>query len=468
MSSPSSIWVITTLAIYQTRFWAKVAHQLQAQGHTVAFLSFDDRSTEYLAEKKFRVYSTNTEDKQQAECLMQNIEASLADYKIDNVNFWLTHERFAFDLHNSHKMSLRLFTYLVFADRILSDLSKDSQPVMIQELGGFISVIASFFSARKHGVDNWFVEPSFFRGRQFFLKNRFGAIEIPQMPVDAACSEVKAYLSEVQENKTIVVPLKDKHHYSAALNKIFNWHNVRRLIEKSIDKYLLGKHQEFGHLGSHVFRHAGMFLNSMKLKGSYTELSKLERFVYYPLHVPGDMALTLRSPQFLDQLGLIDYLVRNLPNGYKLAIKEHPAMMGAVDAGRLKRLLKRYDQLALINPAENNFDVLSRCEAVISVNSKSGAEAILLGKPVLVLGDAFYRDSPLATPVASIIEVGTRLRERLAEPWTPDNSVELERYFEQVWRCTHPGELYVESESNTKVFTKSLIDSIKQNEIYFK
>ena len=143
-------------------------------------------------------------------------------------------------------------------------------------------------------------------------------------------------------------------------------------------------------------------------------------------------------------------------------------MMGAVDAGRLKRLLKRYDQLALINPAENNFDVLSRCEAVISVNSKSGAEAILLGKPVLVLGDAFYRDSPLATPVASIIEVGTRLRERLAEPWTPDNSVELERYFEQVWRCTHPGELYVESESNTKVFTKSLIDSIKQNEIYFK
>ena len=43
---------------------------------------------------------------------------------------------------------------------------------------------------------------------------------------------------------------------------------------------------------------------------------------------------------------------------------------------RLKTLLNRYDQLALINPAENNLDVLDRCEAVVSVNSKSGAEAI--------------------------------------------------------------------------------------------
>ena len=275
----------------------------------------------------------------------------------------------------------------------------------------------------------------------------------------AASNKVKAYLSEVQANKTIVMPVKDRHHYSAALNKILNSHNVRRLGEKIVDKYLLGKHQEFGHIRSHVFRHAAMLLNSMRLIGKYTEMPKLGRFVYYPLHVPGDMALTLRSPQFLDQLGLIDYLLRNLPNGYKLAIKEHPAMVGAIDASRLKTLLNRYDQLALINPAENNFDVLDRCEAVVSVNSKSGAEAILLGKPVLVLGDAFYRNSPLATPVTSITEVGLRLRDLLAETFTSDRG-KLERYFEEVWRCTYPGELYVQGEDNTKVFAHSIMSAV--------
>ena len=34
-------------------------------------------------------------------------------------------------------------------------------------------------------------------------------------------------------------------------------------------------------------------------------------------------------------------------------------------------------------------------DAVVSVNSKSGAEAVLLGKPVVVMGDAFYRSCPL-------------------------------------------------------------------------
>ena len=58
-----------------------------------------------------------------------------------------------------------------------SELSKDGQLVMIQELGGLISVIASFFSARKQNIDNWFVEPLLSTGgRQFFLKNRFGSI----------------------------------------------------------------------------------------------------------------------------------------------------------------------------------------------------------------------------------------------------------------------------------------------------
>ena len=112
-------------------------------------------------------------DKQKAERLMHSLEASLEDYGIDNLNFWLTHERFAFDLRNSQEMSLRLLTYLVFADRSLAELSKDGQLVMIQELGGFISVIASFFSARKQNIDNWFVEPSFYRRSPIFSQKPF-------------------------------------------------------------------------------------------------------------------------------------------------------------------------------------------------------------------------------------------------------------------------------------------------------
>lgn len=451
--------VITTLAIYQTRFWAEVASQLKKMGTDVFFISFDDRSTEYLVGRDFTVFSFSESDHRSALTALKDLDYYLSLFSIDNLNYWISHERLSFDLRDTRDITIKFLTYLFFSDRVLSELSKNTHPVLVQELGGFISVIACFFSARKSLIDNFFVEPSFFRGRQFFIKNRFSAVKIPQSQMVEASCEVKEYLSQVEANKTIVMPIKDKHHYSTALAKIFNWHNVRRLFEKGFDQYILGKHQEFGYLKSYIFRHVEMLSNSMKLKGSYVDISSVERFVYFPFHVPSDMALTLRSPHYLDQLSLIDYLVRGLPIGHKLAIKEHPAMIGGIDASRLKKLLRRYDQLVLINPLENNFNVIGRCDAVVSINSKSGAEAILLGKPVLVLGDAFYRDSPLATPLSSITEFSSKLDKCLAEEIIPAR-VEIERYFERVWRCTRPGELYVCGKHNTEVFAKSLISAL--------
>ena len=40
--------IISTLAEYQTYFWLAVAKILRSNGYEIAFLSFDDRSTEIL------------------------------------------------------------------------------------------------------------------------------------------------------------------------------------------------------------------------------------------------------------------------------------------------------------------------------------------------------------------------------------------------------------------------------------
>lgn len=453
------IALITTLARYQTDFWVRVGHALHKKGQSVAFLSFDDRSTAVLQAHGFRVFTKDENDYTRAQEFTASFEDTIAYYGISDINFWLAHERITFDIGDGNSIKHRLLLYLAMADRACTALKAEDRVVMIQELGGFVSVVACYFAARHHGMDNWFIEPSFFRGRLFFLKNSFAAKRITHMPVDEACSEVRGYLKRTLENKDIVVPLKDRHQYTTAFRKVINWRNLKRLGEKIVDKYLLGKHMEFGHIGTHVSRHMNMLANSFRLRGCYTPIQAIGPFVYYPLHVPADMALTLRSPQFLDQLALIDYLARTIPHTHKLAVKEHPAMIGAVDASRLKRLLNRYDNLALINPGTNNYEVLQLCDAVISVNSKSGAEALLLGKPVVVLGDAFYRDSPLATPVESVTALSEALKRELSVKRECD-TVSIENYFEQVWQCTYGGELYVNGEDNIQIFTDSLIKGL--------
>jgi cob(I)alamin adenosyltransferase len=95
---------------------------------------------------------------------------------------------------------------------------------------------------------------------------------------------------------------------------------------------------------------------------------------------------------------------------------------------------------------------------VITVNSKSGAEAALLGKRVLVMGDAFYRDSPLVEAVGSLDALESAVARAVAGADAPAHGRDaIERYFERVWRHTVPGELYVPQLDNVRTFTESML-----------
>ena len=90
-------------------------------------------------------------------------------------------------------------------------------------------------------------------------------------------------------------------------------------------------------------------------------------------------------------------------------------MVGAIAADRIISLLNRNDNLALMQATTNNYAVMRKARAIVTVNSKSGAEAGLLGKRVFVLGDAFYRGAPFALPVERQTDLPARLAALLAE-----------------------------------------------------
>jgi hypothetical protein len=455
-STTDTVVFVTTLAEYQTRFWLPVAEERRRRGAETRFLSFDDRSTEILRTAGFRVDACAP-----AQLAREADDADIVRlterFGLARLNHWVAHERITFGLRDRRGMLRRLRAYVELADQAFVEARAScGRVVLVQELGGFMSVIAAYHAARANGIDNWFIEPAFFRGRLFLVRNSFEAISIPaHLPIEVS-TEVGRYLDATLAAHAIVIPQKDRHQYTSAFRKILNMRNARRLIEKTLDKHLRGKHQEFGHIGRHVATHLGMLKNSLRLRTRYTALGAVTRFVYYPLHVPADMALTLRSPAHLDQLALVDYIARSVPATHTVAIKEHPAMIGALPADRLLTLLRRYDNVALLPPSTNNFRVLAAADAVVSVNSKSGAEALMLGKRVLVLGDAFYRDSPLVTHVERLQDLPSLIEQSLRVPSRAADPALVKRYFEAVWRCSVPGELYVDTPENVTAFVDGI------------
>ena len=454
-------YLITTLAEYQTAFWVKVGLELRAKGHEAGFLSFDDRSTEMLKVAGLTVFPA-TDRPSRGEASGPAFDDALQRFGITDLNFWFGHERFAFDLRDSVELRCKLLGALNAADRACSSFGAGGSFTVIQELGGFLSVVGTYFAARHHGVDNWFVEPAFFRGRLFFLRNSFAALPVNEPAVGPVPAAVTAYLEDTVSRGAIVVPAKDRHQYTTAWKKIINMRNARRLVQKLADKYLRGKRQEFGYIGTHVAKHARMLRSSFQLRRNYTPLAGVGPFVYYPLHVPGDMALTLRTPHLLDQLALVDYICRSVPHTHRVVIKEHPAMVGAIDAQRVLALLRRHDNLMLLPPSTNNYEVLAAAAAVVSVNSKSGAEAALVGKPVIVVGDAFYRGSPLVVAVDRLQDLPAALAGNLAPDRASPSRDQVLAYFAAVWARCEPGELYVTDDASVRTFSASMVHVVGQ------
>lgn len=449
-------FLITTLAEYQTRFWVEIGKELQLRGHETLFLSFDSRSNELLQDAGLR-WIDGTEKARAIALGQEDPLAVCRRFGIDEPVRWLTHEKFAFGLRDSDALQRKLAGTLCIAEQALSSFSESGPFTLMQELGGFLSVLGTHFAAKASGVPSWFIEPSFFRGRLLFIEGGIDAFRLPGGARNAPSGEVAAYLTDTLERGLIVIPEKDRHQYTTAFRKVVNLRNFKRLWEKLVDKHLFGKQQEFGHIGRHVGTHARMIAASQKLARHYTALPDLGPFVYYPLHVPGDVALTLRSPEYLDQIALIDYLCRVTPLQCRIAVKEHPAMIGAMGSEPLLKLKRRYDRFAILPPSTNNFEVLQAAAAVVTVNSKSGAEAGLMGQSVLVLGDAFYRDAPFARPVDRLGDLASALTGELDGRTARPSPDEVRQYFAALWPRTLRGELYSTDRENIAAFTNSIV-----------
>jgi hypothetical protein len=90
------------------------------------------------------------------------------------------------------------------------------------------------------------------------------------------------------------------------------------------------------------------------------------------------------------------------------------------------------------------------------VNSKSGAEALLLGRSVLVLGDAFYARCDLVERVESLAALPAALARAVTDTRTLERSA-IERYFQDAWDAAWPGELHVAGEANGAACAASLV-----------
>lgn len=110
-----------------------------------------------------------------------------------------------------------------------------------------------------------------------------------------------------------------------------------------------------------------------------------KRYVFYPLHAEPETSLGLLSPEFNEQLAIIELVAKNLPAGVLLVLKEHLAAVG-MRPRDFYSTIKAIPNVVMVSPLEYAIEIARNSKAVIVINSTVGAEAAICGIPVVSFG----------------------------------------------------------------------------------
>lgn len=136
-----------------------------------------------------------------------------------------------------------------------------------------------------------------------------------------------------------------------------------------------------------------------------------ERYIFVPLQVNTDSQIIHFSPWIKNAQSLIAIMVavaNRIPNEIPhILIKPHPA--GDEDISELQAMIKHANKIQIVNEI-NTMQLIEHAEAIITINSTVGIEALLLNKKVITLGLAFYNIEDLTLHAENINELISYLK----------------------------------------------------------
>jgi hypothetical protein len=112
-------------------------------------------------------------------------------------------------------------------------------------------------------------------------------------------------------------------------------------------------------------------------------------FAYYPLHFDPEASTIVSAPMHTNQFAVVEALVKSLPLGMSLLVKEHTPNLGERPAG-FYASLKKLPGVVLVSPFESSLSLIKGAAFTCVINGTAGWEAIQLGKPTIVIGQPHY------------------------------------------------------------------------------
>lgn len=132
--------------------------------------------------------------------------------------------------------------------------------------------------------------------------------------------------------------------------------------------------------------------------------------IFYPMHLEPEATLNYFVEENYDQDLLISMLTGCIKNNQVLVVKEHPQQQGMLMTKRYQVLKSHFSNLVYLPSYVSSFEILKKCDAVVTLTSTAAWEALIFEKPVFVLGRIFFDQCPGAIRIDSLKQLKSELR----------------------------------------------------------
>jgi hypothetical protein len=196
--------------------------------------------------------------------------------------------------------------------------------------------------------------------------------------------EGKKVLEYVEKTK------KEKPVIGGTINSVSLIRVVRRFINYTYNYILVERCKNYDYTPSQLIKtYIYSSLRQRFAKKYYSAPNFSEQYIFFPLHVPDDAQITFRAIPFYRQDKVVELCSKAIPDDYTLYVKEHPHGKGMIPLDWLKKIAY-LSNVKLVPPDINAHDLIEHSDAIITINSDVGWEALLHYKPVIVLAKPFY------------------------------------------------------------------------------
>ena len=393
-----NLYINNKIIFWQSGDWFNyaLANSLQKHGFELfAIIDIADKPKKFFEAQKFvsykKIWFYNDNIKKRDKPDLNYLKEIETKY---NINLWLLayNERIFYNYNPFYKFTTNeVLSILEQECRLFESILNETKPdFLIISLTTFHSNHLFYEMCKARGIKVLMIGPSEFGFNASRLIISEEVRKIDYLP-ESLESDSNTSFIELQDH------LKKRGTYKSVIKykNQFNKLNLSRL--RAGMKFIFSKNTNvkthyayYGRTRLKVIKHEIISLFKTKLRErfinkNFTRKIENEKFFYFPLHVDQERSLLIGSPFFTNQLEVIKHIVKSLPIGYKLYVKEHPSMKT-----RDWRSISYYKEImslpniCLIHPSLDSEELIIKCSLLISISGTAAFEAAFYGKPSII------------------------------------------------------------------------------------